>query len=80
MQHSALTRQLLNHRNRQIRCQGLQRLLLVLNIKNLQNPKRVHQVGMLIKQIHAPIREHNRMRHRLGCLKGIVHTIEEARG
>ena len=42
VQHSALTRQLLNHRNRQIRRQGLQCLLLVLNIKNLQNPKRVH--------------------------------------
>ena len=80
VQHSALTRQLLNHRNRQVRRQGLQRLFLVLNIKNLQNPERVHQVGMLIKQIHAPIREHNSVRHRLGCLKGIMHTIEEARG
>ena len=80
VQHGALTRQLLNHSNRQIRRQSLQRLLLVLNIKNLQNPERVHQVGVLVKQIHAPIREHNRVRHRLGCLKGIVHTIEEARG
>ena len=80
VQHGALTRQLLNHSNRQIRRQSLQRLLLVLNIKNLQNPERVHQVGVLVKQIHAPIREHNSVRHRLGCLKGIMHTIEEARG
>ena len=80
MQHSALTCQLLNHRNRKIRRQGLQRLLLVLNIKNLQNPERVHQVGVLVKQIHTPVREHNSVRHRLGCLKGIMHTIEEARG